>query len=115
MKAVRIKFHQDTAQFRNPLMNGKNRTTFPLPPYSTMIGMVHRLCKWDTTHTINVSVMCTNERLSSPQVDRSYGWIGGNPARTLTKEFQTRWSIVVDDGSDGYMGWGRMLKMILFL
>lgn len=56
MKAVRIKFHQDTAQFRNPLMNGKNRTTFPLPPYSTMIGMVHRLCKWDTTHTINVSV-----------------------------------------------------------
>lgn len=79
MKAVRIKFHQDTAQFRNPLMNGKNRTTFPLPPYSTMIGMVHRLCKWDTTHTINVSVMCTNERLSSPQVDRSYGWIGGNP------------------------------------
>ena len=103
MKAVRIKFHQDTAQFRNPLMNGKNRTTFPLPP-------VHRLCKWDTTHTINVSVMCTNERLSSPQVDRSYGWIGGNPARTLTKEFQTRWSIVVDDGSDGYMGWGRMLK-----
>ena len=84
MKAVRIKFHQDTAQFRNPLMNGKNRTTFPLPPYSTMIGMVHRLCKWDTTHTINVSVMCTNERLSSPQVDRSYGWIGGNPARTLT-------------------------------
>ena len=110
MKAVRIKFHQDTAQFRNPLMNGKNRTTFPLPPYSTMIGMVHRLCKWDTTHTINVSVMCTNERLSSPQVDRSYGWIGGNPARTLTKEFQTRWSIVVDDGSDGYMGWGRMLK-----
>ena len=50
--------------------------------------------------------MCTNERLSSPQVDRAIRLTVAIQHVLLTKEFQTRWSIVVDDGSDGYMGWG---------
>lgn len=109
MKAVRINLYQQTAQFRIPMFTGKVHTTFLLPPYSTIIGMVHCLCEWNTTHAIKVSVTCTNERLSSPQSNLALGWIGGTHTRTISEEFQLRFPIIVEDGYGGYIGWTRKI------
>ena len=41
MKGIKVKFYQKTASFKEPIMNGSILTTHPLPPYSTVIGMIH--------------------------------------------------------------------------
>ena len=46
MKGVKLVGHMDMAQFKiHPWVGGLERT-YPLPPYSTVIGMVHSLCGW---------------------------------------------------------------------
>lgn len=56
MKAIRIKFFQGTASFKEPLWNGTLLPTRPLPPYSTVIGMIHTLCQWEELHRIKLSL-----------------------------------------------------------
>ena len=67
MKGIKVKFYQKTASFKEPIMNGSILTTHPLPPYSTVIGMIHKLCQWEETHRIKLSLVCTNEYLMQPQ------------------------------------------------
>ena len=40
MKALRIKAYQETACYKRPFAN-KVTETYPLPPYSTVKGMLH--------------------------------------------------------------------------
>lgn len=40
MKVIRVKLHQETANYRVPASHGF-RESYPLPPFSTTIGMVH--------------------------------------------------------------------------
>lgn len=55
MKAVRFNFHQSTANYRNP--TGFNqRPSYPLPPFSTVIGMVHNLCEFTSYHPMQVGI-----------------------------------------------------------
>lgn len=56
MKAVMIQGHMDTARFSIPGWNGKRGETYPLPPFSTIAGMVHFLCRWDSWHDMKISV-----------------------------------------------------------
>ena len=97
MKGIKVKFYQKTASFKEPIMNGSILTTHPLPPYSTVIGMIHKLCQWEETHRIKLSLVCTNEYLMQPQQVFDKGYIGGFHFRTINKEMEDRWSIIVDD------------------
>lgn len=60
MKALRIKVYQETACYTKPFAY-KVGETYPLPPYSTVIGMLHRLLQADSYHEMKISVQGTYE------------------------------------------------------
>lgn len=55
MKAIKLLIHQESANYRIPISHGF-RESYPLPPYSTVIGMVHALCGFTEYHPMKVSV-----------------------------------------------------------
>lgn len=57
MKALKIKMYQETVCYRKPYAF-KVTETYPLPPYSTIIGMLHNVigAKSNEYHPMNVSV-----------------------------------------------------------
>lgn len=102
MKAIRIEAYMESAQFAVKDWRGaKHEITYPLPPYSTVIGMVHKLCGWTSYHDMNVSVSGT---WFPPHVSKEVRWKGGAFAKTETEEFKKRFPVRVEDGR-GYTGW----------
>lgn len=55
MKAVKIRAWQQTASYRKP-SSLRMKETFPLPPYSTVIGMIHAACGFKSYLPMKVSV-----------------------------------------------------------
>lgn len=55
MKAVKITAWQQTASYRKP-SSLRMKESFPLPPYSTVIGMVHAVCGFKSYVPMKVSV-----------------------------------------------------------
>lgn len=55
MKAIRIKAYQPTANYRKPT-SFVIRESYPLPPYSTVIGMIHAACGFETYVPMKVSI-----------------------------------------------------------
>lgn len=55
MKAIRIIAHQTLMNYCKPA-SYIVRETYPLPPYSTIIGMIHAICGFDSYHPMQVSV-----------------------------------------------------------
>jgi len=55
MKTLRIKLTQSQASYtREETVN--NRMTYPLPPFSTIIGALHNACGYKTYHPMEISV-----------------------------------------------------------
>ena len=54
-KAIRLKAYQQTANYRKP-SSLVLRESYPLPPYSTIIGMVHTACNFKEYHPMQISV-----------------------------------------------------------
>lgn len=55
MKAIRIKLSQNQAAYtREETVN--NRMTYPLPPFSTIIGAIHSACGYQSYHPMEISV-----------------------------------------------------------
>ncbi|EAD7010378.1 type I-B CRISPR-associated protein Cas5 [Listeria monocytogenes] len=55
MKAIRVKLWQDLVNFKKPT-SFQLKETYPLPPYSTVIGMVHTLCGFTSYHEMKISI-----------------------------------------------------------
>ncbi|OQY09864.1 MAG: type I-B CRISPR-associated protein Cas5 [Marinitoga sp. 4572_148] len=55
MKAIKIKIEQETANYKIPTSFGL-RETYPLPPYSTVIGMIHKLCDFTEYREMKLSI-----------------------------------------------------------
>ena len=55
MKGVKLVGHMEMAQFKIHPWVGALERTYPLPPYSTVIGMVHSLCGWKRYHPIKLA------------------------------------------------------------
>ncbi|APT75252.1 CRISPR-associated protein Cas5 [Marinitoga sp. 1135] len=55
MKAIKIKIEQETANYKIPTSFGL-RETYPLPPYSTVIGMIHKLCDFKDYKEMKLSI-----------------------------------------------------------
>ncbi|WP_028308583.1 type I-B CRISPR-associated protein Cas5b [Desulfitibacter alkalitolerans] len=55
MKAVRVRLYQDLVNYKRP-NSFQLKETYPLPPYSTVIGMVHNLCGYQEYQSMQVSV-----------------------------------------------------------
>ncbi|MBC2057940.1 CRISPR-associated protein Cas5 [Listeria booriae] len=59
MKAVKIKLYQDKANYKVP-RSFQQKESYPLPPFSTVIGMVHVAAGFKEYHPMNVSVAGTS-------------------------------------------------------
>ncbi|SHH57733.1 type I-B CRISPR-associated protein Cas5b [Thermosipho atlanticus] len=55
MKAVRVKIEQETANYKIPVAFSL-RESYPLPPYSTVIGMIHNLCNFEEYKKMKLSI-----------------------------------------------------------
>lgn len=55
MKAIRMNIYQSIANYRKP-NSFQIKETYPLPPYSTISGMVHTLCGYNSYHPMKFSV-----------------------------------------------------------
>lgn len=55
MQAIRVKFYQNMVNYKKPT-SFQLKETYPLPPYSTIIGMVHNLCEFEEYKEMNISV-----------------------------------------------------------
>ncbi len=55
MKAIRIKIEQELVNYKVPT-SFQLKETYPLPPYSTVIGMIHNLCGYKEYKDMDVSI-----------------------------------------------------------
>lgn len=55
MKAIKLKIYQQTANYLVPMSLGF-KESYPLPPYSTVIGVIHNLCNFTSYHPMQLSV-----------------------------------------------------------
>ena len=55
MKALRIKLHQTSANYRKE-ETIDNKMTYPLPPISTVTGALHSICGYTEYHKMLVSI-----------------------------------------------------------
>ncbi len=55
MKAVRLKLEQELVNYKVPT-SFQLKETYPLPPYSTVSGMVHAICGFEEYKTMKISV-----------------------------------------------------------
>lgn len=55
MKAVRLKIEQELVNYKVPT-SFQLKETYPLPPYSTVIGMIHFLCGYEDYKDMKISI-----------------------------------------------------------
>ena len=55
MKAIRLKLYQNLVNYMQPA-SFQLKETYPLPPYSTVSGMIHRVCGYQEYHPMAISV-----------------------------------------------------------
>lgn len=55
MECLRIKLHQTSANYRKE-ETVDNKMTYPLPPFSTIIGALHKACGYTEYQSMNISV-----------------------------------------------------------
>lgn len=54
-EAIRLVLYQSSANYRRP-ETFENKMTYPLPPFSTVIGAIHKACGYTETHEMDVSI-----------------------------------------------------------
>lgn len=55
MECLRIILHQTSANYRKE-ETVDNKMTYPLPPFSTVIGALHKACGYTETHPMDISI-----------------------------------------------------------
>ncbi|MGL4977870.1 MAG: CRISPR-associated protein Cas5 [Cetobacterium sp.] len=63
MEVLRIKLTQNKAHYRKE-ESIDNRMTYPLPPFSTVIGAIHNACKFQEYHPMEISIQGKYRSLS---------------------------------------------------
>ncbi len=59
MKAIRVECFQNMVNYRKPT-SFLLKETYPLPPYSTVLGMIHFACGFQEFHPMRLSIQGTN-------------------------------------------------------
>lgn len=60
VNAIRIKLTQELCNYRVPI-SYQTKETYPLPPYGTVIGMIHALCQFKTYQHMDISIQGFSE------------------------------------------------------
>ncbi len=59
-RAIRLQCFQNLANYKKPT-SFSVKETFPLPPYSTVLGMIHAACDFKEFHPMKLSIQGTNK------------------------------------------------------
>ncbi|MGN1318315.1 MAG: CRISPR-associated protein Cas5 [Lachnospirales bacterium] len=62
MKCVRLILTQTSANYKKEETD-KNKMTYPLPPFSTVIGAIHNACGYTKTHNMDISIQGSFESM----------------------------------------------------
>ena len=89
-RAIRIKCFQNLVNYKKP-SSFIIKETFPLPPYSTVLGMIHAACGYTEFHPMKLCIQGTNSGTVSELYTR-YSFSAG------TKYEEGRHQICVEDG-----------------
>jgi CRISPR-associated protein Cas5t len=89
-RAIRLQCFQNLANYRKPT-SFIIKETYPLPPYSTVLGMIHAACGFDRLHRMRLSIQGTNQGTISDLYTRYSFQAGG-------KYEEGRHQICIDDG-----------------
>lgn len=60
MQVIKLVCKQTLVNYRKPT-SFKIKETYPLPPYSTVIGMIHKACSFTEYHPMQVSIQGTRQ------------------------------------------------------
>lgn len=94
MKAILLECYQDTAAFSVPPWFDSRRLTFPLPPYSTVIGMIHAACGWSRYHSLKISI--SGNGIENQTITRMWkGGLVGSETEGLILTFRVKVSITL--------------------
>lgn len=93
-KAIRLQCFQNLANYRKP-SSIIIKETYPLPPYSTVLGMIHAACGFTDFHSMKISIQGTNKGTVSELYTR-YSFQSGQ------KYEEGRHQICVEDGGQKY-------------
>ena len=63
-KAIRVQCFQNLVNYRKP-SSFIIKETFPLPPYSTVLGMIHAACGYQEFHPMKLCIQGTNSGMVS--------------------------------------------------
>ena len=80
-RAIRIQCYQELANYRKP-SSFIIKETFPLPPYSTVLGMIHAVCGFKEFHPMKLSIQGTNNGMVSELYTRYSFTPGGKFDKT---------------------------------
>ena len=108
LKVIKIECYMGTARF--PCSFSLSPEILPLPPFSTVSGMVHYICGWKSYHPLNFFVSGKGFFNQEPQKN----WEGGYNFGKITDEQKKRWQIIVENNGK-YVGWVQDVKKINFL
>lgn len=89
-KAIRLQCFQNLVNYKKP-SSFIIKETFPLPPYSTVLGMIHAACGFTTFHSMRLSIQGTNQGTVSELYTR-YSFSPGG------KYEEGRHQICIEDG-----------------
>ena len=89
-RAIRVKCFQNLVNYKKP-SSFIIKETFPLPPYSTVLGMMHAACGYTEFHPMKLCIQGTNSGTVSELYTR-YSFSAG------TKYEEGRHQICVEDG-----------------
>lgn len=101
MKGVRIKLIQAEATFSHKLSHSAV-FTYLLPPPSTVIGMIHNLCRWTSYHKMDVSICNANNHIETYDSLENRWFLG--EFKTLNNDQKKRWSVITEKKDGGYQG-----------
>lgn len=93
-KAIRLKCFQNLANYRKP-SSLIVKETYPLPPYSTVLGMIHAACGFREFHPMKLSIQGLNYGTVSELFTR-YSFSAG------TKYEEGRHQLRIQDGGKDY-------------
>lgn len=64
MKAIKLHCFQNLVNYKKP-SSFIIKETYPLPPYSTVIGMIHAACGFKRYHRMKLSIQGNNQGMVS--------------------------------------------------
>ena len=78
-RAIRLQCFQNLVNYRKP-SSFIIKETFPLPPYSTVLGMIHAACGYTEFHPMKLCIQGTNSGMISELYTR-YAFSAGAKLR----------------------------------